>query len=280
MGLLRAVLRLGGDKVNIQTTTPVLSVSSTEGVNIVSTASRGAIRAKKVVYATNAYTFGLVPEYAPSIIPAKGIVAHISTPGGKKPPLLSQTYILRPDASDGADYMIVRPDGSIIIGGAHQIHTFPEKGAAGNAEWFGNVDDSSLIESTKAYWDGYMQRYFHGWEDTDAKVEKLWTGSASLLSYQTDDNIQMLTSEVMGYSSDSAPHIGQVPSRPNQFIAAGFNGHGMPVIFLSTKGLADMILHNTAYAQTGLPRIYKTSAERLEAARIGKEGGDILHFEQ
>lgn len=176
MGLLRAVLRLGGDKVNIQTTTPVLSVSSTEGVHIVNT-SRGTIRAKKVVYTTNAYTFGLVPEYAPSIIPAKGIVAHISVADGKRPPLLSQTYILRPDASDGADYMIVRPDGSIIIGGAHQIHTFPEKGPQGNAEWYGNVDDSSLIDSTREYWDGYMQRYFHGWEDTDAKVEKLWTGS-------------------------------------------------------------------------------------------------------
>lgn len=81
----------------------------------------------------------------------------------------------------------------------------------------------------------------------------------------------------MGYPSDSAPHIGAVPSRPNQFIAAGFNGHGMPVIFLSTKGLADMILHDTPYEQCGIPQIFKTSAARLEAARTGKEGGDILH---
>lgn len=180
MGLLRAVLRIGGDKVNIQTTTPVLSVSSAGSVHIVST-PRGNIRAKKVVYTTNAYTFGLLPEYAPSIIPAKGIVAHISVPKGTKPPLLSQTYILRPDSSDGADYMIVRPDGSIVIGGAHQIHTFPERGAQGNTEWFGNIDDSSLLDSTKSYWDGYMQRYFTGWEDTGAKVEELWTGSTSLL---------------------------------------------------------------------------------------------------
>lgn len=177
MGLLRAVLRDGGDKVNVQTTTPVLSVSSqSDDVNMVST-PRGNIRAKKVVYTTNAYTFGLLPEYVPAIIPAKGIVAHISVPNGNKPPLLSQTYVLRPDASDGADYMIVRPDGSIVIGGAHQIHTFPEKGARGNTEWFGNIDDSSLIDSTKTYWDGYMQRYFKGWEDTKAKVEELWTGS-------------------------------------------------------------------------------------------------------
>ncbi|EEA19405.1 hypothetical protein TMatcc_009538 [Talaromyces marneffei ATCC 18224] len=261
MGLLRAILKIGGDRVNIQTTTPVTSVSqSADGVNIVTT-PRGDIRAKKVIHTTNAYTFGLLPEYAPAIIPAKGIVAHISVPDGQKPPLLSQTYILRPDAGDGADYMIVRPDGSIIIGGAHQIHTFPEKGAQGNTEWFGNIDDASLIESTKDYWDGYMQRYFAGWEDTGAKVEELWTG-------------------IMGYSSDSAPHIGPIPSRDNQFIAAGFNGHGMPVIFLSTKGLADMILHNAPFEQSGIPRIFKTSSDRLETARTGKEGGDILHTQE
>ncbi|GAM44026.1 hypothetical protein TCE0_060r19316 [Talaromyces pinophilus] len=254
MGLLRAVLRHGNDKVNVQTTTPVLSVvsSSADDVNIIHT-PRGTIRSKKVVYTTNAYTFGLLPEYAPAIIPAKGIVAHISLPESKKPPLLSQTYVLRPDSSDGADYMIVRPDGSIIIGGAHQIHTFPEKGPEGNTEWFGNTDDSRLIDSTSGYWDGYMQRHFKGWEDTEAKVEELWTGT---------------------------PHIGPVPSRPGQFIAAGFNGHGMPVIFLSTKGLADMILHNTSFDQTGIPQIYKTTSARLEAARTGKKGGDILHFEQ
>lgn len=183
MGLLRAILKIGGERVNIQTTTPVTSVSqSADGVNIVTT-PRGDIRAKKVIHTTNAYTFGLLPEYAPAIIPAKGIVAHISVPDGQKPPLLSQTYILRPDAGDGADYMIVRPDGSIIIGGAHQIHTFPEKGAQGNTEWFGNIDDASLIESTEDYWDGYMQRYFAGWEDTGAKVEELWTGSMSLSLY-------------------------------------------------------------------------------------------------
>lgn len=178
MGLLRAVLRVGGDKVNVQTTTPVTSISSSaDDLSTIHT-SRGNIRAKKVIYTTNAYTFGLLPEYAPCIIPAKGIVAHITVPSGNpKPPLLSQTYILRPDASDGADYMIVRPDGSIIIGGAHQIHTFPERGAQGNEEWFGNIDDSELIESTRSYWDGYMQKYFVGWEDTGAKVEELWTGS-------------------------------------------------------------------------------------------------------
>lgn len=82
----------------------------------------------------------------------------------------------------------------------------------------------------------------------------------------------------MGYSADSAPHVGEVPSRPGQYISAGFTGHGMPVIFLTSKGLAEMILEGKKFeeTETRVPRIYKTTAERLEAARSGKEGGDIL----
>ncbi len=81
----------------------------------------------------------------------------------------------------------------------------------------------------------------------------------------------MLTfSTVTGYTSDLLPHIGHVPSRPGQFIAAGFNGHGMPLIFLTGKGIAEMIDGKT-YEQTGLPSVWKTSQERLD-----NERNDIL----
>lgn len=52
---------------------------------------------------------------------------------------------------------------------------------------------------------------------------------------------------------------------PNtKFIAAGFNGHGMPVIFRSTRALADMILDDSVtFEETGLPEVYRTSLERL-----------------
>lgn len=180
LGLLRKVIEYGGDKVNIQTTTPVLSVQSDSKVSDhphTITTARGTIKAKKVVYTTNAYTFGLVPEYEPAIIPARGIVSHIVVPEGRRPPHLGQTYIIMPDPDDGYDYMIVRPDGSIIIGGAHQVYTNPGKGPEGNKEWYGNIDDGSLIESAKNYYDRYMQKYFLGWEESGAYVKELWTGS-------------------------------------------------------------------------------------------------------
>lgn len=81
----------------------------------------------------------------------------------------------------------------------------------------------------------------------------------------------------MGYSYDSNPHVGEVPGKPGQYICAGFNGHGMPVIFLAARGLAEMMQTGADFEQLNLPRIFKTTAERLQAARDGPEGGDILH---
>ena len=80
----------------------------------------------------------------------------------------------------------------------------------------------------------------------------------------------------MGYSYDSNPHVGEVPGKPGQYICAGFNGHGMPVIFLAARGLAE-IMQTGADLEQNLPRIFKTTAERLQTARDGPEGGDILH---
>jgi glycine/D-amino acid oxidase-like deaminating enzyme len=67
----------------------------------------------------------------------------------------------------------------------------------------------------------------------------------------------------MGYSADFMPHVGEIPNKPGQFIIAGFNGHGMPQILLSSKGLATMIQDGARFEHTGMPRLFKTSEERI-----------------
>lgn len=57
--------------------------------------------------------------------------------------------------------------------------------------------------------------------------------------------------------------MGAVPNKPGQFIIAGLNGHGMSVIFLGAEGVAQMILFDKSYEETDLPRIFKTTVERL-----------------
>jgi glycine/D-amino acid oxidase-like deaminating enzyme len=68
----------------------------------------------------------------------------------------------------------------------------------------------------------------------------------------------------MGYSTDGLPHVGPVPGQKDQYIIAGFTGHGMPQIFLAAEGLAKMIL-NVDYAQTGLPRLFESTQSRLDS---------------
>jgi glycine/D-amino acid oxidase-like deaminating enzyme len=72
---------------------------------------------------------------------------------------------------------------------------------------------------------------------------------------------------VMGYSTDSIPHVGEVPSKPGQYICAGFTGHGMPQIFLSARGIASMIAEGKSFAESGVPRLYQTSQKRLDNKR-------------
>lgn len=71
----------------------------------------------------------------------------------------------------------------------------------------------------------------------------------------------------MGYSSDGLPHVGHVPGQKDQYILAGFTGHGMPQIFLAAEGLAKMILNDVDYKQTKLPRLFESTSTRLESSQ-------------
>ncbi|GKT90075.1 FAD dependent oxidoreductase [Colletotrichum tofieldiae] len=228
--------------VNLQTHTPVEAVTETpdEDGYLTLTTPRGKVRATKIVYATNGYTSSLLPEFVDKIVPVRGVCSHIS-PGKSPAPLLPHSYIIRWSDTE-YEYLIPKLDGSIVVGGARSAyyHDLPS--------WYNNVNDDQLIESAKSHFDGYMQRVFHGWEDSGAYTSKVWTG-------------------IMGYSSDGLPHIGVVPGRQNQFIIAGFNGHGMPQIFLSAKGVASMIMEQLSYQSTGIPRIYEATQERLDSSK-------------
>ncbi|KLJ13115.1 hypothetical protein EMPG_09430 [Blastomyces silverae] len=251
--LLSSLLSRFPDRLNLQTNTPVTGISQTPdpttGEWTVTTESRGAIKAKKVILATNAYTAAIAPEYTGKIVPVRGVCSRILTPVGKPAPYLPNTYSLQWGA-EGYDYLIPRPDGSIVVGGGRGSYISD----LGN--WYGNIDDTEPIKAGKGYFDGYMQRHFIGWEDSDAYTEQVWSG-------------------VMGYSADLLPHAGPVPDKPNQYILAGFSGHGMPMAFLTAKGIAKMVRNmndgkgggDVAFEETGIPRLYRTSRERLESTR-------------
>jgi glycine/D-amino acid oxidase-like deaminating enzyme len=237
--------------VNLQTHAPVTRVVPDEKGGFVVETPRGSMHAGRVVHANNAFVAGLLPEYKQSIVPCKGICCRITVPEGTVAPHLPNSYIVR-DEDKTLSYLVSRTDGSIVVGGA-ATRFRPHR-----SQWYDNIDDRVLPSGGEEYYDGYMQRTFRGWEDSGAQVDQIWTG-------------------VMGYSYDSLSHVGEVPGRPQQYIVAGFNGHGMPVIWLAAKGLAQMINEGVEFEKTGVPRVMKTTQARIDRARSGKEEyGDIL----
>ncbi|KAL3260504.1 hypothetical protein ABHI18_004531 [Aspergillus niger] len=240
MHLLQGVVNRGA---NLQTMTPVTSIDESplpDGRWAVHT-ERGDIKAKKVLLATNAYTSHLAPQFKNHIVPVRGICSRIVVPEGKVAPFLPQTYSIRYGPSM-YDYLIPRPDGSIVVGGAKARFWTDKK------HWYDVVDDGKLIEPAETYFDGLMQRHFVGWEGSEAYTDRVWTG-------------------IMGYSSDFMPYVGEVPGKPNQTVLAGFSGHGMPLILLCAKAVARMVREGAAFEDTDVPSVFRVTKERLESTK-------------
>lgn len=153
-------------------------------------------------------------------------------------PPLSATYNIKYAPGGRVDYLNPRPDGGIVLGGGKWTY------AQNRDLWYNNWDDSKLIPEVRAHFDGYMQRYFKGWEDSSAVVDHLWTG-------------------IMAYTADEAPLIGELPGSDRHYIVAGFNGGGNDRIFLSARGIADMVVNGVPFSRTGVPAIYEATQERL-----------------
>lgn len=266
MWLLGRVVQGGG---NLQTNTPVLSItqvkrggdSGVEGhgdgkagedgrsgtTGWILRTPRGDVHAKKVIVATNAYTSNLLPEFADKVTPARGVACRIAVPDGRPAPHLNNSYSIRFGPQE-YDYLIARTDGSIVVGGAKQ------KVLLDDSYWRDNIDDSALIPGADEYFrEGYMQRLFHGWEESGATVTDIWTG-------------------VMGYSADLMPWVGEVPGRQGIFVVAGFTGHGMPRILGCSKAVARLVKAalgegRITIGDTGIPAPYWVTKDRLEGTR-------------
>lgn len=255
--------KLVNQGLNLQAHTAVSSVSSSQDKKypyLIST-PRGNIQATKVVHATNAYASSILPEYTNAITPVRGVCCHIESPQGTNTPHLVNTYGIRFDKVNN-DYLVPRADGSIIVGGARQAFWHQKD------RWFDNVQDNEIVGEAVPYFSGYMQRHFRGWEDSQMKTTRVWTGSkTNQARILTCIRLMIIPSRnlVLGYSSDFMPHIGEVPEKPGQFVIAGFTGYGMPKILLSSKGLAAMVRDGCSFEQTGLPGAFQTSKERNES---------------
>ena len=82
----------------------------------------------------------------------------------------------------------------------------------------------------------------------------------------------------MGYSSDFMPYVGEIPHKTNQFILAGFSGHGMPLILLCAKAIARMLRDGKPLE--GVPSVFRVTEERLASRKNEILEGHLKDFPQ
>lgn len=174
-GLLEKVLEMGAV---LYTNTPVSSVQASSGGTTLST-SKGDMHASKVVYASNAYVGGLLPQYRRVILPVVGQNSHIMPNEAtlRRVPTPASTYNFHYSAS-WVDYLNPRPGGGIIHGGGGR--SFRKDRNDRSRKWFDCVDDSVLIgENVAEDFRKFDEEHFYGWEGSEAKVDSTWTGGKS-----------------------------------------------------------------------------------------------------
>ncbi|KAI9094679.1 FAD dependent oxidoreductase [Phlyctochytrium arcticum] len=203
--LVQEALRMDeqGGNLDVFTHTMVEGVKSDEGLVEITT-QRGILSARHVVYCTNAYTRGLLPTLP--IAPVRNQVVVTN-------PIEPVPFDLAADAHDGYEYLSTRESGRVILGGMRYLAPDHD---------IGNNDEESLNPDVSAGLRSYLPAHFSGLKD--AKVEMEWPG-------------------MMGFSRDGFPFVGPLgPSRPGEYVCAGFGGHGMPRTFLCGRNVARMVL--------------------------------------
>nr|POE48976.1 putative oxidoreductase ordl [Quercus suber] len=224
-------------ELHLQTNTPVLKLTHNPDSSTSLCTERGIIRAKRVIFATNAYTSGLLQQFKSTIIPTKITATHISPSKPLIIPHLSNTYNIfyeQPDSTcrrndvEIVDYLNPRPDGTIVVGGGSWTY----KSDTDKDMWWNNWDDSTLFpcRSTREHFDRLMPTHFRGWGSSGARIDSIWTG-------------------ITGTTADGAPFVGKLSGMGDTgtgaqgWVLAGYNGGGMATIWACAEAVAKMIVH-------------------------------------
>ena len=172
-------------------------VADGSGPRVIS--SRGTVRARRVLLATNGYSALLHPFFQGKVHPMRGQI-QVSEPA----PLVFPTagyshfgyYYFRqvPEANQPGSG---QPEmGRWLIGGARHLNFATEN----------QQTDESTSPKVQADIAAYTAQYFP--ELADVPISHRWAGT-------------------MGFTDDGLPLVGELPDLPGVFYCVGFNGHGM-----------------------------------------------------
>lgn len=173
---------------------------------------RGNIICSYISFCTNAYTPNILPQLKNLIIPTRG-QCIVTQPLSQDIPFIFHTNsnYTAPDSS--SLYIIQRKNDRRVIAGGFRSSVL---GGESNIE---NDDEINLEISSK----------LATWLQTD---ERIITSSISL-------KVDGEWSGIMGFTFNGKPFVGELSN--GIYVTAGFNGHGMPVCFWTSKAIACMI---------------------------------------
>lgn len=152
------------------------------------------------------------------------------------------------------------PHNTIILGGAKTVLAHAPR------VWLNHGDDSIHPPGIAHYLATWPENEVVGWPADDnnnnnhtglalpALEGGAWTG-------------------VVSPTADDFPFVGPAPARDGHFLAAGFNGHGMPRILIATAQLVPAVLESLGVKWTApamvqdfppLPKPFVATAKRVE----------------
>jgi len=187
-------------------------VPNADGTLSVSIRHKGIIRAKKVVYCTNAYTSELLPEFTDKAVSFRGQMIATEV----LPEIIMQ---LIPNMSmtcnDCNEYFRVHND-RLLVGGMRQSIRGQQTGIINDGEISPVIYDKlrSFINEAMPFL-------------KDTKFNYTWSG-------------------IMCSTLDGMPIVGPLLNRPNEYVLAGFNGYGFSHALCGSMIIKDFILKGSS----------------------------------
>lgn len=257
-------------RISVETKTPVTQITYDAGADpqhpyIVHT-PRGNVRAKKVIHATNGFTGHLLPELRGKIYPLRGTMSTQKS----TPEFGNRGHEVAWSATGGGSY---DPKTRVINVGLLYSNQNPRTGdifIGGENAKINEIlvsDDTQIGAPCIENLSTILPKLFSkGWKDGEKpEVRKIWSG-------------------IMGFTADRLPIIGSLPleytkrgEEGGEWIAAGFNGYGMPLCWSSGEAVAKMLLGIDV--SDFLPEVFVSSKERLgDSERMGSSAALELLF--
>ena len=244
--MLQTLLQKYSNSFSLETNTPALSIEYDAQSRLYRVVTpRGSVQCRKVVHCTNGHAGHLLPGLVGAVYPIRGTMSA-QRPGQTFPLLgdkISWSYFARPWFDTRS---LVYNTGLTYA----QQHKSSQKLFIGAG--CDRIDDMLSSDDSKL---------------TQVAQDNIYTSASKLLSNVEPVTDRAAWSGIMGFTSDGFPLAGQlwqdITGRDGrgEWIAAGFNGHGMDKCWLTGEAVAALVLGKEP---AGLPSVFRLSPKRFE----------------